>query len=148
MYSFFQYVEGGKCKTCRLYAFVANGCPSAFEQMTKRKLILKTPMLVEKFGALPDDPSVDQRAEYRSQLDTLEVPKPEKGKGEENAQKTADAVISCFEFMDVDTHARRYLFDKQLIRLGRDIRMKEKGYADRAKEHADQIKQNAHDDRF
>ena len=98
--------------------FFTECLPLVFKEMSERKFVLKLPMFVKKIAADANDPAVDQRAEDGSELYALKMPHSKEGKGEQNAQKTADTIISRFEFVNVDFHALRNLLDKELIRLG------------------------------
>ena len=87
------------------------------------------PMLVEEFGAQTDDPTVDQGAKYRAELNPLKVPKTEEGKGEQDADQTADAIVDGLEFVNVDLHPPGDLLDEKLIGLGRYVAVEEEGNA-------------------
>ncbi len=114
--------------------------------MAPGQLILKLPMAIKPFRTHTDDPTVDQGAENRSELDTLEMPESEEGEGKQNAQKAADTIVSRFECMNVDAKPTRGLLDKQLVGLGGDVSAEKEGNTDRAEQHTDEIKNNAHRD--
>ena len=89
---------------------------------------MKSPVFFIESGKTSDDPAIDQSADNRAPLHTLEMPQAENQETHHNSDETADTVVSGLESVDVDVKMSGYLFYKQLIYLRGNIGMEHRGY--------------------
>ena len=88
-------------------------------------------MLFDQMRPAADEPAVDQRAKHRAQLHALKLPQAEEQEGERYADGAADAVVSGFAAVNLQPESAGYLLDEQLVGLGRQIGVEQKGNAQR-----------------
>ena len=71
--------------------------------------------MFQKFRGTADKETVYQSAENRTQFDSLEYSKTKEGKGQDNAQHDADAIVCGFDFIDVAIESSGKFFYDQFI---------------------------------
>lgn len=82
------------------------------------KAVAECPVLFIERRDSSNDVAVDQRAQNRSPLYALKVPKPKDEKAHRHANQAAYAVVAGFEAVDVCTEMGGDLLHKKLVDLG------------------------------
>ena len=86
--------------------------------------------MLKEPSAAANDEAVQQSANYRSELYALEHPKAEEGEGENNAQKTADAIVAGLELVYIGVRFCGYFLNKKLVGAGRNVSVEDQRYTD------------------
>ena len=71
------------------------------------------------------------------------MPHAEKGKGKDDAEKAADAVVSCFEFADADAERGRDFLYEKLVGLRREVGVEHERHTQGAEQRAGQKEDDA-----
>ena len=109
-----------------------------FEITAEGERIREFPMRFHPLPQPADQRAVAERAEYGAPFYALKMPHAEKGKGKDDAEEAADAVVSCFEFADADAECGRDFLYEKFVGLRSEVGVEHERHAQGAEQRAGQ----------